>query len=168
MDIVALGLWLAGVGALGAIADVLMQPPSTGSGGRTFASPEAARPERIRHAVRLVSAALVAIGSALFAVASLPAWWVVPATAAVVLTVVWLICAWSQHRVWSYKRAEATRMSVEDRQRYPKMEEKYACAHYCGRWSWALRHPFNGKTWPDDFKKAREHERTRRTTRSRS
>jgi hypothetical protein len=153
MEITSLGLWLIGVGALGAIVEALLTPPSQGAGGLGFASPEAAQPARIRHAIRLVAAVLVAIGSALVAASELPAWWIAPLTALVALAGIWLGCAWSQHRVWVSQLAEAERAPPADRAEYPMMERRVQCARHCARARWALWHPFNGKTWPRDFER---------------
>jgi hypothetical protein len=150
VEITSLGLWLIGVGALGTIFENVLSPPSQGTGGIKFASPESARPERLRHAIRLMAAMLVATGSALVAAAELPTWWIALLTALVAFGGVWLVCAWTQHRVWMSQLAEAEKAPAVERAKWPAMERKLQCSRHCARWSWALRHPFNGESWPKD------------------
>jgi hypothetical protein len=148
----ALGQWLVGVGSFAAIMSVLLDPPSKGVGGLVFGSQETARPERIRHAVLLTSLVFVAAGSLIVAATILPEWYVAVATVLAFGAGVWLVCAWSQHRAWAAHLAEARRgASDENASAYPMMGYTLRCAEHCARWSWALRHPFNGDTWPSDF-----------------
>lgn len=154
MGATAVGLWLVGVGSFATVVTVALDPPSRGSGGLRYGSPESARPERIRHAAQAIALAFVAVGSVIVAVAGLPTAWFGAVSPATFFAGVWLICAWSQHRVWApqpeqYETAAAT---PEDA-RCPMMKWEAECVRHCARWSWALRHPFNGETWPRDFRR---------------
>jgi heme exporter protein D len=158
VDATAIGLWLVGVGSLAAVGSTFLDAPSRGVGGFGISSPESARPERLRHAVQSVALAFVAGGSAIVAVAELPSFWIAIAITIVFLVGVWLISAWSQHRVWLAQHEQAQRaMQAEDAAKYPLMQWKADCAAHCVRWRWALMHPFNGETWPGDF--TRQHPR---------
>lgn len=148
MDATSLGLWLAGVGAAGTISLFLTEPPPSSTGGLTFNSPGSAKPLRIRHAVRLVSAVFIGSGSIVVAISQTPPWWLVLATAVGFLAGVWVHAAWTQHHVWREQWEEARRAPEETRTEYPAMQERYDVAKRCSRWSWALMHPFDGETWP--------------------
>lgn len=147
MDATALGLWLIGVGAAASVAALLLEPAPLGRGGMRYSSPESAKPVRIRQAVQLVAGLLVAGGSITVAVAQTPPWWIVAATAAGVLIAVWLHCSWSQRKLWQDKFSQLAPTPLEALAKQG-MEPAYLTARECSRWSWALRHPFNGQSWP--------------------
>jgi hypothetical protein len=152
MDATAVGLWLAGLGAAAAVGSTLLKSPPEATGGLRFNSPESARGERLHLAIETVSLAFVALGSAIFAIAELPNWWIMAGSVAGFALAVWLHGAWSQHRVWAALNEEAQRgASSEGAEAYPLMRWKAQCTAHCSRWRWALLHPFNGQTWPNDF-----------------
>lgn len=98
-----------------------------------------------------VAGAVLALAAGIAGVTDpeMPAWWVVLLSVVAYGAAVWLLCALSQYRVWEVRR-EATSRAAPSAE-YPGEGYAADCARHCGRWAWALRHPFNGQTWPDDF-----------------
>lgn len=149
-----LGLWLAAVGALVVVCVTFLTLPSRGVGGMRFGSSEAARFERLQHAAQSVALAFIAAGSAIVAIAELPAAWVVALSLAVFAGLVWLVGAYTQHRVWVTQHEDAKRaVGADAAGANLSAQRRLACAEYCIRWRWALRHPFNGQTWPEDLRR---------------
>jgi hypothetical protein len=156
MTATAVGLWLAGIGSVVAVLAGLIDPPSRGTGGMVFGSPASARPDRVRFAIRTVGLGYIALGSTVVAVAELPPWWFAVATLGALAGAVWLLGAWSQHRVWSTRRIDARRQAAVEGDN-PHVAWAARCAEHCGRWRWALLHPLDGEVWPGSFTRGDPH-----------